>query len=115
MGRPKGSKNKKVEVIENIPHGTSDVSVIEKPIEEKKEPIRKFSGIEDRQGPNEPLCLNCEHREDRHHTWMEIPAVRIEKDILTGKNRQVGYLQRVPNYRDKTRPCQHVCKCENYA
>lgn len=60
-----------------------------------------------------PLCLECQHREDRHHDWDVTQHQAIRKNAMTGKEMEVEWTTKVKNYH-RSQPCQHACKCYQY-
>lgn len=118
MGRPKGSKNKTQEE-EVVPSGTisEQVPVIaEKPVVKKELPPEEGAyKTNDRwlSRDHTPLCINCGHREEMHHTWRHIERSRLVRNYLSGKNQEEKYVDKEKVY-DSQRPCQHACKCTDW-
>ena len=122
MGRPKGSKNKVSEkfiggmavvadepikpIQSNVP---SAINGSEKPPEEGayRKDGRWYAS------DHTELCLECNHRSDRHHVWDYFKRQEIHRNYLTGKFMEVTVEDKTPNY-NRERHCQHNCKCMAY-
>lgn len=102
MGRPVGSKNKTEEIVE---------AQIEKEMKPVK--VRKYSDNKDHKGEGEPLCLNCEHRQDMHHLWNYHEKTVVGK-TLGGEMLTQEVKWKTVKIEDGNRPCQHACLCKNY-
>lgn len=110
--KPKEVDNQIVE--ENVSRGTSDIAVAEPKVKvTATPPVRKYSTDADHKGPNEPLCFECGHRQDMHHTWDYYKESVQMRDVFTGQFHIETVEKKRPVF-DRERPCQHACLCKEY-
>ncbi len=112
---PRGiyERSKKQEVVseETVqPVVEQTVNVPRETIQAQPKKVRKYS---DHKGEGEPLCLNCEHRQDMHHTWTYHEEARMVKNPL---GEIIPYINKWKEMKieEGNRPCQHACLCKNY-